>query len=136
MRVLVDTSVWADFFNGHSSLQAEVLARLIWQRSELVTCGLIASEVLQGFRQQKTIASVESHFRDMEWLTPNEPDTYINAAHLFRQLRGRGITIRSTIDCVIASLAAAHDVLILSKDRDLALIIESKLLRVHAMPLA
>jgi predicted nucleic acid-binding protein len=71
----------------------------------------------------------------MEWLTPTEPDTYIAAAHLFRQLRARGVTIRSTIDCVIASLAAAHDALILGKDRDLAMIIESNLLRVQAMPI-
>jgi predicted nucleic acid-binding protein len=70
----------------------------------------------------------------MEWLTPTEPDTYIAAAHLFRQLRARGVTIRSTIDCVIASLAV-HDALILGKDRDLAMIIESNLLRVQAMPI-
>jgi predicted nucleic acid-binding protein len=42
----------------------------------------------------------------MEWLTPKEPDTYIEAADLFRRLRARGLTIRSTSDCVIASLAA------------------------------
>jgi predicted nucleic acid-binding protein len=92
------------------------------------------AEVLQGLRQTKSSVTIERHFREMDWLSPKEPDTYIEAADLFRRLRDRGITIRSTIDCVIANLAANHDALLLSKDRDLTLIVESKLLtlRLHA----
>ncbi len=134
MRVLVDTSVWVDFFNGHPSKQAEVLARLIREDADLLTCGLVVSEVLQGLRHAKSLLTIERHLREMEWLTPNEPETYIEAANLFRQLRARGLTIRSTIDCVIASLAAHHDALILSKDRDLTVIVESKLLALRSMP--
>ena len=136
MRVLVDTSVWVDFFNGHPSKEAEVLARLIWEGADLLTCGLVVSEVLQGLRKAKSLLTIERHFREMEWLTPKEPETYIEAADLFRRLRARGLTIRSTIDCVIASLAAHHNALILSKDRDLTLIVESKLLALRAMPVA
>jgi predicted nucleic acid-binding protein len=135
MRILVDTSVWVDFFNGHPSQQAETLARLIREDADLVTCGLIVSEVLQGLRQAKSLFSIERHFRQMDWLSPKEPNTYLEAADLFRRLRERGITIRSTIDCVIASLAAHHDALILSKDRDLTLIVESKLLVLRAVPI-
>lgn len=135
MRVLVDTSVWVDFFNDHPSKQAEVLARLIRERADILTCGLVVSEVLQGLRQEKSRLSIERHFRQMEWLTPNEPDTYMEAADLFRRLRQRGLTIRSTIDCVIAILAAQHDALILSKDRDLRVIVESRLLALRPMPL-
>jgi predicted nucleic acid-binding protein len=131
---MVDTSVWADFFNGHLSRQAETLAHLIREEADLVTCGLIVSEVLQGLRQAKSRVNIERHFREMDWLSPKEPDTYIEAAELFRRLRARGITIRSTIDCVIANLAADHDALILSKDRDLTLIVESKLLTLRSMP--
>ncbi len=134
MRILVDTSVWVDFFNGYPSPQAETLARLIREDADLVTCGLIVSEVLQGLRQAKSLLKIERHFRQMDWLSPNEPDTYLEAADLFRRLRERGITVRSTIDCVIASLAAHHDALILSKDRDLTLIVESNLLVLRSMP--
>jgi len=134
MRILVDTSVWVDFFNGHPSRQAETLAHLIREEADLVTCGLIVSEVLQGLRQAKSLAKIGQHFREMDWLSPKEPDTYIEAAELFRRLRARGITIRSTIDCVIANLAAHHDALILAKDRDLTLIVESKLLSLRSMP--
>ena len=136
MRVLVDTSVWVDFFNGHPSKQAETLAHLIREEADLVTCGLVVSEVLQGLRQTKSVSTIEHHFREMDWLTPIEPDTYIEAADLFRRLRSRGVTVRSTVDCVIASLAAHHDALILAKDRDLTLLVESGLLKVRAMPLA
>ncbi len=134
MRVLVDTSVWVDFFNGHPSRQADTLANLIREEADLVTCGLIVSEVLQGLRQAKSLLNVERHFREMDWLSPKEPDTYIEAADLFRRLRARGITVRSTIDCVIAILTARHDCLILSKDRDLTLIVESKLLILRSFP--
>jgi predicted nucleic acid-binding protein len=135
MRILVDTSVWVDFFNGHPSPQAETLAHLIREEADVVTCGLIVSEVLQGLRQSKSRVSIERHFREMDWLSPREPDSYLEAADLFRRLRARGITIRSTIDCVIANLAAHHDALILSKDRDLTLIVESKLLALRSVPM-
>lgn len=82
------------------------------------------------------VSTIETHFREMDWLTPIEPDTYIEAANLFRRLRLRGVTIRSTIDCLIANLAAGHDALLLAKDRDLSLIVESKLLDLRRMPLA
>jgi predicted nucleic acid-binding protein len=133
MRILVDTSVWVDFFNGHPGPHAEALARLLRDEADLVTCGLVVSEVLQGLRHAKSLANIEKHFREMDWLTPKEPDTYIEAAELFRRLRARGITIRSTIDCVIAKLAAQHDCLILSKDRDLDLIVESKILALRSI---
>jgi len=135
MRVLVDTSVWVDFFNGHPSRQADTLAQLIRDEADLVTCGLIVSEVLQGLRRARSLEPIETHFREMDWLSPEEPNTYLEAADLFRRLRGRGVTIRSTIDCVIAILAARHDALILSKDRDLTLIVKSNLLGLRSMPL-
>lgn len=135
MRILVDSSVWVDLFNGYPSPEAATLKHLLRENAELVTCGLIASEVLQGLRDAKTLPRIEHHFRAMEWLTPEEPHTYVEAASLFRRLRARGITIRSTIDCVIATLGARADTRILAKDRDLRLIIESKVLNLRAMPL-
>ena len=135
MRVLVDTSVWIDFFNDHRSPQADALARLIEDEVEIVTCGVIVAEVLQGFRDAKIIAAVERHFSEMEWLTPEEPTTYVAAASLFRTLRSRGITVRSTIDCVIACLAGAGGALLLHKNKDLDRIVESTLAGARALRL-
>jgi predicted nucleic acid-binding protein len=136
MRVLVDTSAWVDFFNGHSSPEADALARLIQEEVDVLTCGVVVAEVLQGLRRSKTRKTIERHFLDMEWLTPHEPETYLRAAGLYRDLRSTGITIRSTIDCLIATLAAEHRALLLSKDRDIRRIIESGLLDVRALPIA
>ncbi len=119
MRVLVDTSVWIDFFNGRPDPAADTLTQLIEDEVEILTCGLIAAELLQGVRRDKQRATIERHLRDMEWLSPREPDTYVAAAELFRSLRARGVTIRSTIDCIIAQLAAENDALLLAHDKDL-----------------
>ena len=136
MRVLVDTSAWVDYFNGHPSPQAEALARLIRAEADVLTCGVVAAEVLQGIRPSENLSRIEEHFLDMEWLTPREPDTYLEAANLFRQLRSQGVTIRSTVDCIIAKLAEENDALLLSKDRDLLAIVDSELLALRSLPVA
>ena len=135
MRVLVDTSVWIDFFNGHPSPEAEILAGLIEDEVELLTCGVVVAEFMQGIRDKKALERLEFHFRDMDWLTPEEPQTYLSAAELYRRLRAQGITIRSTIDCLIAVLAQDHGAFLLAKDRDMRLIVESGLLEVREFPL-
>ena len=136
MRVLVDSSAWVDFFNGYPSAEAEALAWLIREEADILSCGVVAAEVLQGIRRSKSLTKIERHFREMEWLTPREPETYLEAADLYRHLRSRGVTIRSTIDCIIAKLAEENDTLLLSKDRDLQLIVDSKLLEVRTLPLS
>lgn len=127
LRVLVDTSVWVDFFNEHQSPEAGLLTRLIEDEVELATCGVIIAEFFQGIRRAETLPRLESQFRFMTHLAPREPETYFTAAALFRELRSRGVTIRSTIDCLIASLAAENDVLLLAKDRDMVAILSSGL---------
>ena len=135
MRVLVDTSVWIDFFNGHPSSEAETLAGLIEDEVELLTCGVIVAEFMQGIRDSEALGKLEFHFQDMDWLTPEEPQTYLSAADLYRRLRARGITIRSTIDCLIAVLAKEHGAFVLAKDRDIRMIVESGLLDLREFPL-
>lgn len=61
----------------------------------------------------------------MDWLSPREPGTYLQAAALFRALRGDGVTVRSTVDCLLVTLAEEHDVLLLARDRDVRLILRS-----------
>jgi predicted nucleic acid-binding protein len=133
MSILVDTSVWIDFFNGYNSREAIVLAELIEQEIELFTCGVVAAEFLQGIKDTNTLIILERHFLDMRWLSPREPETYIAAAALFRELRTRGIMIRSIIDCLIAQLAADHNALLLYKDQDMKRIIDSGIIRAKSV---
>jgi predicted nucleic acid-binding protein len=136
MRVLADTSVWIDFFNNFKSRESQALTSLIEQEIELATCGVIVAEFMQGIRNLKTLLILENHFKDMEWFTPKEPDTYLSAAVLFRELRAKGVTIRSTIDCLIAQLCVENNALLLSKDHDMKMIIAAGVISVKPMPLS
>ncbi len=134
MTVLVDTSVWVDFFNGHPSPEAEVLAVLIEDEVDIVTCGVVITEFFQGIRNRGSLESLEPFFRDMKCLTPTEPDSYLAAAALYRNLRRRGVSVRSTIDCLIARLAEEAGVVLLAKDRDMRHILASGLCGARRIP--
>ena len=71
----------------------------------------------------------------MPLLSPREPDAYFRAAELFRSLRRRGITIRSTTDCLLVCIAEENGCSVLARDRDIARILGSGLVRVAAAPL-
>ena len=135
MRVLVDTSVWADFLNGAPTREAQLLARLIEDEVEIVTCGVVIAEVLQGIRRSSTLPALERQFRDMDCLTPRQPESYFEAARLYRELRAVGITVRSTIDCLIVTLAAERGVLLLSRDQDIQSILSSGKTKARPVPL-
>ena len=130
MRVLVDTSAWAEFLNGTSSPEARAVDRLLAGEDDVVTCGLVAAEVFQGIRRDRE--ELEAFFRKMTFLEAAGIDTYLKAADLHRRLRRRGVTIRSTIDCFLAVLAAENGCEILFRDRDLRQIVESGLLDLRA----
>lgn len=130
MRVLVDTSAWAEFLNGTDSPEARAVDRLLAGEDDVCTCGLVAAEVFQGIKRNRE--ELEAFFRKMTFLEPAGIDTYLKAADLHRTLRRRGITIRSTIDCFLAVLAAENRCDMLFRDRDLKHIVESGLLDLRA----
>lgn len=134
MRVLVDTSVWVDLINDHESPQSCALADLLAGDDEICTCGVIFAEVLQGLRQRRAYDRVRSGFADLTLLEPSGPREYERAASLYRELRRRGLTVRSTIDCLIAALAERHRCLLLHRDRDLAAIAASGIVDLPAWP--
>jgi len=134
LRVLVDSSAWADFLNGYPSLESAEVAALIRSDHELCTCGVIVAEVFQGLRREKGRAELAQLFGDLVLLEPVGLASYFRAADLYRALRQRGKTIRSTIDCLIAVLAAEHSCYLLARDRDLETIVESRLLTTALWP--
>jgi len=136
VNVLVDTSVWIDFFNGHPSPEAETLVGAIDREEDIYTCGVVMAEFLQGISAPRTMKRLERYFLDMSYVAPREPETYLDSADLFRALRRRGKTIRSTVDCLIACLAAEHGLLVLAKDRDMKTILESGLSPALPYPIA
>lgn len=130
MRVLVDSSVWVDFLNGHPSVESDALAALIDGEDDPCTCGIVVSEVFQGLRRDKGRDRLERLFRELTLLEPSGIDIYLRAAEVFRALRRRGVTIRSTIDCVFAAIAEENGCQVLARDRDITAIIDSGIVEI------
>lgn len=128
MRVLVDSSAWIEFLNGNPSRTAEEVSKLLGSEHVLSTCGLIVAEVFQGLRRESGFGRVTSMFGDLDFLEPAGIVTYLRAAEVYRELRSRGITVRSTIDCILAVLAEENGCSVLARDRDLEAILGSGLL--------
>lgn len=134
MRVLVDSSVWADFFNGHPSSEERALAALFSSDHEICTCGVVVADVFQGLRKDKGRTQLSELFRDLTFLESAGIDPYFRAADLYRALRKRGITVRSTIDCLIAVFAEEHGCSLLARDGAMDAILDSELLQVSRWP--
>lgn len=134
MRVLVDSSAWIDFFNDYPSRSAREVERLLRSEHELLTLGVVVLEVAQGLRHERRRRRVLTLLRGLTLLELEGMRTYLRAAELHRELRGRGVTIRSSIDCLVVAAAEVHDCRLLSRDRDLDQILSSGLAGVLRWP--
>ena len=118
--IVVDTSVWVPFFNGVRNTQTTTLLSLLGNRKVIVG-DVILTEVLQGFRSQR---DYESAKRLMTRVPAEEmlgEQAAIAAADSYRLLRRRGITIRKTIDVIIATHCVREGHTLLHDDRDFTL---------------
>ncbi|MFA5344577.1 MAG: PIN domain nuclease [Kiritimatiellia bacterium] len=115
--IIVDTSVWIDFFHGKNSPEVHTLERILVEGKDVCICGVILAEVLQGIREDGDYRATLSRFESFLFLPMNQ-HTFVKAAELYRILRHKGITIRNTVDCMIAAVAIEHDIPLLHKDRD------------------
>jgi predicted nucleic acid-binding protein len=129
VRVLVDTSAWVDFLNDLPSPAADALAGLLQGDDDVCTCGIIVAEVFQGLHRDRGRDSIRRSFEDMTFLEPPGIRLYLRAAGLYRALRERGTTVRSTIDCIIAAVAEDSGCDLLARDRDMDAILDSGLLK-------
>lgn len=115
--VLVDTSVWVDYFNGVGSRQTDILDALLC--SELIAVGdLILAEVLQGFRSERDFNQAKNYLEPLPFYLLGGRDIAIASAKNFRTLRKQGITVRKTIDVLIATAAIYYGFELLHNDRD------------------
>ena len=129
MRVLVDTSAWVDFLSDFKSPAADALAELLQGDDDVCTCGIVAAEVFQGLRRDRGRDAIRRSFEDMTFLEPSGIRLYFRAAGLYRGLRERGKTVRSTIDCVVAAIAEEGGCDVLARDRDMDAILDSGLVK-------
>ncbi len=115
--VLVDTTVWIDFFADRPLPHVAALQKLIEEDADLCVCGVILAEVLQGIRSDAHYRKTKDYFESLI-LMPMRRTTYEKSAALYRSLRKKGVTIRKPIDCMIASVAIEHALPLLHNDRD------------------
>ena len=113
--VLIDTSVWIEVFRLRNPLDLEALVEI----EEVATCLPVIQEVLQGFRDENAFRKArESMFSLPVVESPLEAALVEEAIGLHRTARARGITVRSSVDCLIAACALRHDLEVWHKDRD------------------
>jgi hypothetical protein len=117
VKVLVDSTVWIDFFAARQTAQTDRLKQSIRAGHEICTCGCVWLEVLQGVRLEKEYVSIKSHFEQLIYLE-DDCSTYELGATIYRELQRTGVTIRNSIDCLIAATVIQHGVNFLENDRD------------------
>lgn len=122
MAILVDTSVWIGFFNGVASDRVRILEELIEADEDIVLSDLILTEILQGFKFDEEFAAARDHLLSFQICTLSGVESYIKAAQIYRECRKKGITIRSTTDCLIAQTAIEYGLILLHEDHDFELI--------------
>ena len=115
--ILVDSSVWIDYFRGIATPQTDRLDALLGAEP-LATGDLILAEVLQGFAAERDFAQAKKLLTSLAVVELGGRDIAIQAARNFRALRARGISVRKTIDTIIATRCIESGFALLYSDRD------------------
>jgi predicted nucleic acid-binding protein len=129
--ILVDTSVWIDFFSPSPGRAGDELRRMIEEAEPFALTGVIVTEILQGLRRD--VHRME-HFLSMwELLEPRGFSTYREASSISRLGRSKGISLK-TIDTLIAAIALEHHASVFSLDKDFSRIARITPLHLYRLP--
>ena len=115
--VLVDTSVWVDYFNGLETPRTDRLDQLLGS-GRLLTGDLILAELLQGFVKDADYRTARRLLLELPCAELVGRDHALRAADYYRRLRKRGVTVRKTIDVLIGTYCIQHGHELLHADRD------------------
>lgn len=115
--ILVDSSVWIDYFNGQETSETELLDGAL--SADSVCIGdIVLAEVLQGFRSDRDYRLARGVLLDLSIFQIMTPALALTAADNYRKLRKMGITVRKSVDNWIATFCIEHDVPLLFSDKD------------------
>jgi predicted nucleic acid-binding protein len=115
--IVADTSVWIDYIRGVAARHTDILDFEL-EHSRIVTGDLIIAEFLQGFREEKDFQEAKAIMESLVYRDFLGKDIAIQAAQNFRTLRRCGITVRKTIDVIIATFCIESGFELLHNDRD------------------
>jgi len=128
--ILVDTSVWVQVFRRTKPVDLEAQVSI----DEVVVCLPIVQEILQGFRDEAAFRLARESLAALPTIeSPLSAEVFDDAVDLYRRARRAGLTIRSSIDCLIAACAIRHHVTVLHADRDFDALSKVSPLRVTRM---
>ena len=113
--ILVDSSVWIDFFSSSPGRAGAELRRMIEEAEPFALTGIVVTEVLQGLTRD--LRRIEQYLMQWEMLEPRGFDTYREAAAIHRAARAKGIAL-TTIDALIAAIAQEHNATVFTLDQD------------------
>ena len=119
--ILVDTSVWIDFFRGDSGSSSTALAQCLGDASvEVGMADLVLFEVMRGFRDNRAVREAQSLLCALPQVELGGTDNALLAAGRYRQLRAKGRSVSSPIDVLLASYCMNHGHVLLHRDADFA----------------
>ena len=115
--ILVDSTVWIDYFNGRKTWQTDLLEHL-FSHVPIIIGDLILTEILQGFRSDNDFKTAKSFLSDLPFRQMGGYPVAVQSAKNYRILRKKGVTVRKTIDIIIGTYCILEGLLLLHDDRD------------------
>src|SRR5216110_2443693 len=125
--ILVDSSVWTDFFSSAPGRAGDELRGMIRDAEPFALTGVVVAEILQGLTRD--VRRIEQYLTQWEMLEPRGFQTYREAAAIFRLARSKGVSL-TTIDALIAAIALEHRVSVFTLDKDF-----TRIARLTGLPL-
>lgn len=117
--ILVDTSVLIDFFRGLTNTAVDNFRRVLTQEMPFGITSFIYQEVLQGAGSEREYRKLKTYLSTQRFYHPDHPvDSYESAAKIYFKCRKKGISVRSTIDCLIAQITLENNLILLHNDKD------------------
>ncbi|MDX2500788.1 MAG: PIN domain nuclease [Deltaproteobacteria bacterium] len=115
--ILVNSSVWIDYFNGKRSWQTDLLDHML-SNVPIIMGDLILTEVLQGFKSDKDYKAAKNYLSELPFRQMGGYNVAVQSAQNYRKLRKIGVTVRKTIDIIIATFCIIEGLTLLHDDRD------------------
>jgi predicted nucleic acid-binding protein len=117
--ILADTSVLIDFLRGSKTESCDKFKNILHQGIPFGINSFIFQEVLQGAKSEKEYRLLRQYLETQRFYHPQDPiDSFAKAARIYFKCRRKGVTVRSTIDCIIARIAMENDLFLLHSDTD------------------
>jgi len=116
--ILVDTSVWIDFFNNNSNEKVDSLKLFLRQNADICITDIVFMEILQGIKNEHKYENVKQILLALPFFHATAYKTFIMATEIYRECRKKGLTIRKSNDCIIGAIALENNLKLLTLDKD------------------